>query len=74
MDAELPDGSRSWVDCLTLRCFGGILRTRRMLAAIQERANVANLWREFRNDEERSRSLIQILGQLRAEGLLTVGT
>jgi hypothetical protein len=44
-----------------------------MLSAIQERANVASLWREFRNDEERSRSLIQVLGQLRAEGLLTVG-
>ncbi len=71
---QLPDGSRSWVDCLTLRCFGRTPETRRMLAAIQERGNVANLWREFRNDEERSRSLIQILGQLRAEGLLTVGT
>jgi hypothetical protein len=70
---QMPDGSRSWVDCLTLRCFGRTPETRRMLAAIQERTNVASLWREFRSDEERSHSLIQILGQLRAEGLLTVG-
>jgi hypothetical protein len=70
---QMPDGSRSWVDCLTLRCFGRTPETRKMLAAIQERANVASLWQELRGDQERSRSLLQILGQLRAEGLLTVG-
>ena len=70
----LPDGSRSWVDCLTLRCFGRTPETRRMLAAIQEHASVASVWRELRNDEVRTRTLIQILGQLRADGLLTVGT
>jgi hypothetical protein len=70
---QMPDGNKTWVDCQTLRCFGRTPETRKMLTAIQDGVNVANLWREFRNDEERSRSLIQVLGQLRAEGLLTVG-
>ena len=70
---HLPDGHQAWVDCRTLRCFGRTPDARKILAAIQRRADVASLWQEYRSDEARSNSLIQFLGQLRADGLLTVG-
>jgi hypothetical protein len=69
---QLPDGTVAWVDCQTLRCFGRTPDTRKMLTAIQNRADAANLWKEYARDEARGRSLIHFLGQLRAEGLLTV--
>jgi hypothetical protein len=69
---QMPDGSRSWVDCLTLRCFGPHSRDTQDAGCHPGAGSVAVAWREFRNDEERSRSLIQILGQLHAEGLLNV--
>jgi hypothetical protein len=68
---QMPGGGQAWVDCRTLRCFGRTPEIQRLLTAIQRPGDLAALWEEYRKDEARGIALLQFLGQLRAEGLVT---
>jgi Bacterial lipid A biosynthesis acyltransferase len=63
-------GGRIWIDGRTLRCFSGTPKVLKTLNALDNPDDMARLWQEVRSDAEDSDSLIQLLAQLQAAGVM----